>query len=223
MRKSRVSLVKRTWFGRYFFLLAVVCWFAVPASASDIAHGAVAMHLLRPGIPGIGDLDGDDIPDLASGIRTGQTPEGYSYRVDLDFSANSEAKPFSVFSEDSTGLNIEAVDIDGDHDLDLLVSGRFSPQPIGIWLNDGRGRFTRGDLAKYVLRAWQTRPAVQSPSINASVILHFTRRLQMASRQRRPDFYTPHLFLGKVSFPSLNLFRISTGPARFRAPPIPGI
>jgi hypothetical protein len=222
MRKSAVSLLSSTRIGRYFLSLAAACWFVIPAFGSDMQHSMVTMHLLRPGTAAIADLDGDQIPDVASGIRTGQTAKGYSYRVDLDFSANSEAKPFNVFSEDSTGLNIEAVDVDGDHDLDLLVSGRFSPQPIGIWLNDGRGRFTQGDLAKYVVPTWQTRPAVQSPNGNANVVLHFGRR-QMAPGHQRLDFRTAHLFLGEVHFSSLGLFQISTGTARFRAPPSPSI
>src|SRR5207302_7352763 len=112
MTKRLLSSVSGAGISRYLLLLIAFSWFTLPASASDAGHGAVAMHLLRPGTPAVADLDGDHIPDVASGISTGRTPEGYSYRVDLDFSANRETRPFSVFSEDSTGVNIEAVDID---------------------------------------------------------------------------------------------------------------
>jgi hypothetical protein len=220
MGKSRISLLSSGGIRRCFLLLVAVCWFCRPASATDAQHSAIAMHLLRPGVAAFGDLDGDHIPDLASGIRTVLTPKGYSYRVDLDFSADSEAKHFDVLSQDSTGLNIEAVDIDGDHDLDLLVRGRFSPQPIGIWFNDGRGRFTQGDLTKYVLVAWQTRPAIQSPNTNAQVILHFARRPQFASGRQRLDFRAAHSIFDEAHFLSRDLFQISTSPARLRAPPI---
>ena len=220
MRKGPVSLLCSARISRWFLLLAAVCWFTIPASGSNTQHSVFTLHLLRPGTAAVGDLDGDHIPDLASGIRTGHTPEGYSYQVDLDFSTNSEARPFNVFSEDSAGLNIEAVDVDGDHDLDLLVSSRFSPQPIGIWFNDGRGRFTRGDSTKYVLAAWQTRPAVQSPNTNANVILHFARRPQLASSRQQLGSRIAPSYRGEFHFLSRDLFQISTGSARFRAPPV---
>jgi len=206
-----------------FLLPVAVYLFTIPAFASDAPHSAVAMHLLRPGVAAVADLDGDHIPDLASGISTGHTSDGYSYRVDLDLSGNQGAKTLSVFSDDSTGLNIEAVDIDGDHDLDLIITGRLS-QPISVWLNDGRGRFTQGDPAKYVLSVWQTRPAVQSPDNASPVILHFEwRRPQIAGNRQRVNF-RPALFLfGEVRFSSLVLSRICIGSVRLRAPPVPSV
>ncbi|HYR45188.1 MAG TPA: VCBS repeat-containing protein [Terriglobia bacterium] len=208
MRKGCLSLL----------LLVAVSLFTAPAFASS--HNTVAMHLLRPGVAAVADLDGDHIPDIASGISTGQTSEGYSYRVDLDFSGNPQAKTLSVFSNDSTGLNIEAVDVDGDHDLDLIITGRLS-QPIGVWLNDGRGRFTPGDLANYVLSAWQTRPAVQSPVYAVPVVLHFEwRRPQIAGNRQRVDFRPAHFLFREVRYSCLGLSHISIGSARFRAPPV---
>jgi len=213
MRKSCLSLP----------LLVAVYLFAVPVFASGAANNSVAMHLLRPGVAAVADLDGDHIPDIASGISTGHTSEGYSYRVDLDFSGNPVAKTLSVFSDDSTGLNIEAVDIDGDHDLDLIITGRLS-KPISVWLNDGRGRFTQGDLAKYVLSVWQTRSAVQSPDIVSPVILHFQwRRPQIAGNRQRVDFRPAHFLLGEVRCSSPGLSHISIGSARLRAPPVQSV
>ena len=220
MRKSRVSLSSGTGIWPCLLLLASVCWFAKPLFAADIQHNALAVHLLRPGVAAYGDLDGDHIPDLASGIRTFRTPQGYSYRVDLDFSRDSEPpKPFSVLSPDSTGLNIEAIDIDGDHDLDLLVSGRLSPEPLGIWFNDGRGRFTRGDVTQYTLKPWQTRPAVHSPNNHVTVVLNFQRRSQSALPGERLHFRNFQSWWAEHHFLSRNLGRNSTGSARLRAPP----
>jgi hypothetical protein len=219
MRKSCVRLLPGSYVAQFLLVLAAVCAFILPVSAADASHSAVLMHLLRPGTALVADLDGDHIPDIASGIRTIRTPEGYSYQVDLDFSSNIEAKPFSVVSTDSTGLKIESVDIDGDHDLDLLVSGRFSPQPIGIWLNDGRGRFTRGDLAKYVVPAWHASQKLQSPNWDAAVTLHFARRPHIAPASQSLDFDAAHFSLAVIHSPALSLVQISTGSARFRAPP----
>jgi hypothetical protein len=223
MRKSRISLVSRARFGPCFLLLIAVCWFAHPASASDTEHSLAAMHLLRPGTGAVADLDGDQIPDIATGVRTGQTAEGYSYRVDLDLSANSEAKPFNVFSGDLTGLKIEAVDVDDDQDLDLLVTGRFSTQPIGIWLNDGRGGFTRGNLANYVVSLLQTRPALHSSNSNANVVLHFGRRSQIALTGGTTGSDVIGSFFEEAHFPSVYVLQVATGAARFRAPPVSSI
>ena len=223
MEKRRVSLASVARISPYFLLLIAVCWFASPASASDAQHGLATMHLLRPGTAAIADLDGDQIPDVATGIRTGQTAEGYSYRVDLDLSTTSQPKPFNVFFRDLLDLRIEAVDIDDDHDLDLLVTGRFSAQPIGIWLNDGRGGFTRDDLGKYAVPAWQTRHAVQSSNSNANVVLHFGRRSQLALREGTLGSDTPSFLAEKALFVTFNLLQVASGAARFRAPPVPSI
>src|SRR5215467_10195345 len=148
----------------FIFILTsilAICCFAVKAGASERPQSFVAMHLMRPDTTAA-DLDGDHIPDLASGIRTGHTLEGYSYRIDLDLSSNPHARPFSVFSEEPSGLTIEAIDIDGDHDLDLVIRGRLSLQTVGIWLNDGMGHFTPGDLNTYALSTELTQQSFES-------------------------------------------------------------
>jgi hypothetical protein len=178
MRKGCLSLL----------LLIAACLFTVPGFASGAEHQAAAMHLLRPGVAAVADLDGDHIPDIASGINTGRTSEGYSYRVDLDLSGNPRTKPLSILSDDSTGLKIEAVDVDGDHDLDLIITSRLS-RPISVWLNDGRGSFTQGDLAEYDLSVWQNGATVQPPDDVSPVILHFEwRRPYIAGNRQRVNF-----------------------------------
>ena len=223
MSKSRVRFLTSAGIRPFFLLLMMVCWFTKPLSAGDKPHGLNLLHFLRPGLPAIADLDGDNIPDLASGVRTALTAQGYSYRVDLDLSASPGARAFNVVSQDSTGLNIEAVDIDGDHDLDLLVSGRLSPRPIGIWVNDGRGRFTRGDPARYVLQTSQTKARIRQADLGARPVLYFGRRPQMALDRQQQSFRAGQYFSGEVHFPPSDLFDISTGPVRFRAPPYSNI
>src|SRR5215831_5546545 len=83
------------------FLFCVGLFFIAPsASASSNWQAGVELHLLRPGAPAVGDLDGDHVPDVASGTNLGRTAQGYAYRVDLDLTANQGAKPFSVFSSE---------------------------------------------------------------------------------------------------------------------------
>jgi hypothetical protein len=202
-------------------LLLAFWWSAVPAFASGSVHATVAMQLLRPGLAAVADLDGDHIPDLASSISTGRTSQGYSYRVDLDFGGNPGRKTLSVFSDDSAGLDIEAIDVDGDHDLDLVISGRLS-RPVSVWLNDGRGRFTQVDSANYPLSLRRTRSAVQSPETASPVLMHFEwRRPHMAGSRQRIDCRPLHFLFGEVLFSSSGFSRISVGSARLRAPPFP--
>lgn len=167
-------------------LLIAFSLFAAPVFAGTRNYGTLAMHLLRPGIAAVADLDGDHIPDVASGINTGHTSAGYSYRVDFDLSSGAEPKSFGVLSDEPDGVNIEAIDVDGDQDLDIVITGRLSLRLIGVLINDGSGGFTRGDLGQYVLSSWQSRRSVTAPSVPLTAAIHVElRRPQLALRQTR--------------------------------------
>jgi hypothetical protein len=222
MRKGHANLAVISLLGGLVVLLGAVCCFAIPASASDIGKANLSIHLWRLDAA-VADLDGDQIPDIAHGIPMGATSEGYSYQVHVNLSSDSQAKPFKVISGDSTGLKIESIDIDGDNDLDLLVSGRFSPKPIGVWLNDGRGRFTRGDLTKYVIPIWESNFDVRSNKTRPSIVLHLVRRPQLSSADERIKFRAVRLFFADADFAARNLKRIISSSARFRAPPVSSI
>jgi hypothetical protein len=210
---------------RYLGLLLAVWWFTAPASASGAAHSTMAMHFLRAGIAAVADLDGDHLPDVASGVKTGHTSAGYSYRVDVDLSGGAAQKSFfSVFSEEPNGLNIEAIDVDGDHDLDLVITSRLSLRPIGVWINDGSGSFTPGHLNEYSVPVWETRQSVRSPRSVARIVLQLERRRpQIAFTGKRVDFRGSDFRTSGVlsPFPATN--QTSTGFARLRAPPTSSI
>src|SRR6266545_1140214 len=54
----------------------------------------------------------------------------------------------SFVSADGT-LNVTAVDIDDDHDTDLVITPVLSRQVVGVWLNSGRGHFDRRNAAAF--------------------------------------------------------------------------
>lgn len=202
-------------------LLLAICWYTVPASAAAAAHGTTSMHLIRNGVAAIGDLDGDHLPDVASGINTGHTSAGYSYRVDVDLSGKSTQKSFSVFSEEPNGLNIQAIDVDGDHDLDLVITSRMSLRPIGVWINDGEGEFTPGDLQQFDFAAWQTQQALQSPHSASGTVLNLERRRsEISISAKRTGLGRSDFEFHAVRASSLNYSQSSLAAAPSRAPPI---
>jgi hypothetical protein len=203
-------------------LLASICILAVPALASEKFHSTVGTHLARPGTPAVADLDGDHVVDLASGTKTGRSEQGYVYRVDLDLSSNPDAKFFIIYSDEPAGLNIQAIDIDGDHDLDLVVATHLGRQPVGVWLNDGKGGFIRDDSSKYDPSVWQRDWSIRCRKTNPIPVSSFeARRPEVTFRLRRINLRgAQHFFSQTFTSQSGDLVSIPIASARFRAPPL---
>lgn len=206
------------------FLLIALCSLAVPAWASNDLHSQIGMHLLRPGTAAVTDLDGDRIPDVASGTKTGHGKQGYVYRVDLDLSGNPDAESFIVYSDEPTGLNVQAIDVDGDHDLDLVVTSHLRRDRIAVWVNDGNGQFTRSDSQRHDSPVWREgHSASPSKTTSAQVYSFEQRHLEVALRRSRIDVRTFHFVRTQLRPASALLSRVAVESARFRAPPAPAI
>src|SRR5258708_15040220 len=123
------------------------------ASTPSLASG----HSLWAATWTIADFDGDGQPDLLT-----THPEGY---VELQLSSRTGASfSFPVLGGD-LGISIAARDVDGDHDLDLVITARGSHRPIGVWINDGRGAFEEGNAEAYSAATWQVNgPGFMAPS-----------------------------------------------------------
>jgi hypothetical protein len=78
----------------------------------------------------------------------------YRYRVDVHLTSEP-GTTFDVDSGTSGGLHISARDVDGDHDLDLVITNALGREPLGVWINDGHGNFTEGAAANYSPSVWQ--------------------------------------------------------------------
>jgi hypothetical protein len=146
-----------------FIALRAVCalsiatgGFVCEAAASASSHGvretgfSFALH----GSPGVGDFDGDNRADIVYAEPQGRVNGTYRYHVEVRLSTQSGAN-FDIDSGAAGGLHISTRDVDGDHDLDLVITSAFGGQQIGVWINDGHGQFTQGTAESYPLSIWQ--------------------------------------------------------------------
>src|SRR5262245_309185 len=92
----------------------------------------------------LADFDGDQNPDLVQARNAGT-----SYRVDIDLTGRERTGSFTFANPDAFEVDLAAIDVDGDRDLDLIVKGRLRGQKIGIYINNGAGTFSRGPANLY--------------------------------------------------------------------------
>jgi hypothetical protein len=89
----------------------------------------------------LADFDGDHRPDLAELNRSSlilQTSTGKQQRL-------------TMLAADAAEAEIAVIDIDGDHDLDIVIRNRFLAQRVNVWLNDGKGAFTETVVRRFSL------------------------------------------------------------------------
>ena len=91
----------------------------------------------------IADFDADGAPDAAIADRT--SPSGSHYDIEVHLSQGSTQTVSFVSTRGE--LNVTALDVDDDHDADLVVTPVLSREVVGIWVNDGAGHFDADDQA----------------------------------------------------------------------------
>jgi hypothetical protein len=95
----------------------------------------------------IADFDGDHHPDLAT-VETGGGDSSFTrYSIQLQLSgAGRQSIPLVA---PIGGLVIEARDVNGDHAVDLVLATAWLRHPVAIFLNDGKGRFSRTETTAF--------------------------------------------------------------------------
>jgi hypothetical protein len=109
----------------------------------------------------IADLDGDGRLDVAVVRSESRGPHAFQYRIELALTTRVAPSSFSFFAEEG-GLRIVPRDVDGDGDLDLVITSAWSLAPVGVWINDGHGGFTQGDPTAYPRSIWTEGPGISS-------------------------------------------------------------
>jgi len=109
----------------------------------------------------IADLDGDGRPDFAIVRAEGWDSKGLRYRIELQLTRGVSPSSFSVSAEKG-GLRLIPRDVDGYGDLDLVVMSAWALAPVGVWINNGHGQFTRADPTAYPRAIWTEGPKVVS-------------------------------------------------------------
>lgn len=142
-------------------------WWRIPLLVFSLAAGNVCLPaasgiLPAPSLPlrslghldwAMADFDGDSRPDVAI-TRMEARGAGFIYWLELDLSTNHAAESpvqpgFPALASSKFGLHLTPRDVDGDHDLDIVVTMGIARLPVAVWINDGQGRFAEGDLAAY--------------------------------------------------------------------------
>jgi len=166
----------------------------------------------------VGDFNADGQPDVIVADVASPWTRNSGYR--LGFAISGEMPASDSFQAPDGGIGIRVADVDHDSDLDIVLASTISGRTIGVWLNDGNGRFTRAamELAPLALLTPDALDGSQSGDAALTLDLPSRRGVVMSSGQARAP--TP---AATSSRPALDPFafasRLSVSSASPRAPP----
>ena len=217
LRRRPFALLRRSWAWRPRRT-------AAPA-AQDSSHAA----LRASSSFAIADFDGDRRPDLATAEIERSDSRFARYLIRLQFTAGPGQSAQSGQSIGVTGAfglpQISAIDVNGDHALDLVITAAGQQQPIAVLLNDGRGKFSLANPSDFPAAAFDSpwRWASASHQLQDAAVLIPTRAPQAEAQNARHSFVPRQLaesrFSASRGFPPDPLHSSPLG----RAPPQLGL
>jgi hypothetical protein len=155
-------------------LAIALAWFAFSGTtaACPLPPGTEKFQLSAYVPSAVADLDGDLQPDVATVRVEGIGPVTTQYRIELKLTAGLSGAiavnaPFG-------GLLVTPRDVDGDNDLDLIVTTSRLHLPVGIWINNGRGQFSAANPAAFPKTIWDPLPEwirVPTPQADFAVLV----------------------------------------------------
>lgn len=108
------------------------------------------------------DLDGDRIPDLALVETQRQRWTNTDYAIRVRLSAGAESA-IGVIGP-SGGLRVAVRDVNGDSNLDLIVTAELDAGFIKVLLNDGHGNFSVVAPTDFLRKENEIQDAVRGPA-----------------------------------------------------------
>jgi hypothetical protein len=120
----------------------------------------------------VADFDGDLKPDVVTvGVQRVMSPRNFRYAIRFELTARG-TQSFGVTAP-AGGLQIVALDVNGDHFLDLLVTSAWQHREVAVLLNDGQGNFTLAEPSDFAasFRACGTGSDLAAPQACDSAVL----------------------------------------------------
>jgi len=153
----------------------------------------------------IADFDGDQRPDLATAEIEHSDSRFTRYLIRLHFTPAPGQSAPSGQSIGVTGAfgwpQILAIDVNGDHALDLVITAAGQSQPIAVLLNDGRGKFSVANPSDFPSAAlespWRLSPA--SHRFQDAAVLIPSRTTQPEAQNARHSFVPRRLVESRFS------------------------
>jgi len=101
----------------------------------------------------IADFDGDSRPDLAT-VQVGKISASQA-RYWIHFELSAGTRQLIDVTAPVGGLEIAPRDVNGDDNLDLVVTTAWLNRPVAVLLNDGHGNFTFQNASAYSGMTWR--------------------------------------------------------------------
>ena len=151
----------------------------------------------------------------------GRGPQGFRFQIVLDSAAWGPESSLDL-AANAAGLLVTARDVDGiGNDLDLIIKSAKSFTPIGIWINNHHGGFTKVDPSLYALSIWLESPQLLSlnttDTLCGAILLWHHSYIQPLAQRIPGERRNCH---GSVEWADLDLPpRLTAHPNQTRAPP----